>query len=77
MRTITGPSSRLLPQKAVEKLGFSCEIIDYVRPDTIEGSSLFKKGASPVPYCPIFTLAPPPFLQKEAAEIQQLCWALT
>ncbi|NLW03188.1 MAG: polysaccharide pyruvyl transferase family protein [Clostridiaceae bacterium] len=34
-------------QKAVEKLGFSCEIIDYVRPDTIEGSSLFKKGASP------------------------------
>ncbi|HOQ75611.1 MAG TPA: polysaccharide pyruvyl transferase family protein [Thermoclostridium sp.] len=34
-------------QKAVEKLGFPCEIIDYVRPDTIEGSSLFKKGASP------------------------------
>lgn len=34
-------------QKAIEKLGHSCEIIDYVRPDTIEGSSLFKKGASP------------------------------
>ena len=31
---------------AVEKLGHECEIIDYVRPDTIEGSSLFKKGAS-------------------------------
>jgi len=33
-------------QKAVEKFGYSCEIIDYVRPDTIEGSSLFKKGIS-------------------------------
>jgi hypothetical protein len=33
--------------KTVENLGYSCEIIDYVRPDTIEGSSLFKKGASP------------------------------
>lgn len=34
-------------QKAVEKLGHSCEIIDYVRPDTIQGSSLFKKSLAP------------------------------
>jgi len=34
-------------QKAVEKLGHACEIIDYVRPDTIEGSSLFKRSLAP------------------------------
>jgi len=34
-------------QKAVEKLGHECEIIDYVRPDTVEGSSLFRRGIGP------------------------------
>lgn len=33
-------------RKTVEKLGYPCEIIDYVRPDTTDGNRLFKKGAS-------------------------------
>jgi hypothetical protein len=32
--------------KAIMRLGVDCEIIDYVRRDTVEGSSLFKKGFS-------------------------------
>lgn len=32
--------------KAITGLGVDCEIIDYVRKDTIEGSSLFKRGFS-------------------------------
>lgn len=32
--------------KAITGLGVDCEIIDYVRRDTIEGSSLFKRGFS-------------------------------
>lgn len=32
--------------KAVERMGSDCEIIDYVRIDTIEGNNLFKKGFS-------------------------------
>jgi len=33
--------------RAIQLLGVDCEIIDYVRKDNIEGSSLFKKGLSP------------------------------
>lgn len=33
--------------RAVEKLGTPCEIIHYVRPDTLEGNRLFKRGLSP------------------------------
>lgn len=33
--------------RSIEKLGIECEIIDYVRPDTLLGSSLFKRGVSP------------------------------
>ncbi len=33
--------------QAVEKLGTPCEIIHYVRPDTLEGNRLFKRGLSP------------------------------
>ena len=32
---------------AVEKLGIPCEIINYIRNDTLEGNKLFKKGFSP------------------------------
>lgn len=32
--------------RAIAGLGVDCEIIDYVRKDTVEGSSLFKKGFS-------------------------------
>jgi hypothetical protein len=34
-------------KRSVEKLGMQCEIIDYVRPDNLSGSSLFKSGISP------------------------------
>lgn len=33
--------------KAIAGTGADCEIINYVRPDTIEGKKLFKKGLSP------------------------------
>ena len=33
--------------KAITGMGAECEIINYVRPDTIEGNRLFKKGLSP------------------------------
>lgn len=33
--------------KTVAGMGIDCEIINYVRKDTMEGSSLFKKGLSP------------------------------
>ena len=32
--------------KTVEGMGVPCEIIDYVRPDTLDGNRLFKKGLS-------------------------------
>lgn len=32
--------------RAVSGLGVDCEVINYIRQDTIEGSSLFKKGIS-------------------------------
>ncbi len=33
--------------KSVEKQGVTCEIIDYVRKDTLEGSGIFSKGIAP------------------------------
>lgn len=33
--------------KSIEGLGVECEIINYVRPDTIEGTKVFKSGFSP------------------------------
>lgn len=33
--------------QAIRHLGSDCEIIDYVRKDTLEGSSIFQKGLSP------------------------------
>ena len=33
--------------KTIGDMGVPCEIIDYVRPDTLMGNSLFKKGLSP------------------------------